>query len=122
MRSFTAQLLSSHILVVMIRPERLALEQLRSEAEHTVADWQRGAPAEGPESRPMPGQGTFVLIVTADEIVRYRRGATPCQVGMALADGASALLTQPAGERYLTIDGQRTAEVVLPLIAGARAI
>ena len=137
MRSFTAQLLSSHILVailtsmslllliflvVMIRPERLALEQLRSEAEHTVADWQRGAPAEGPESRPMPGQGTFVLIVTADEIVRYRRGAAPCQVGMALADCASALLTQPAGERYLTIDGQRTAEVVLPLIAGARAI
>jgi NarL family two-component system sensor histidine kinase LiaS len=137
MRSFTAQLLSSHILVailtsmslllliflvVMIRPERLALEQLRSEAEHTVADWQRGAPADGVEARPVPGQGTFVVIVTADEIVRYRRGATPCQVGMALADCAPALLTQPAGERYLAIDGQRTAEVVLPLIAGARAI
>src|SRR5436189_5968924 len=94
-RSFNAQLLGSHILVamltsislllliflvVMIRPERLALEQLRSEAEHTVADWQRGAPADGVEARPMPGQGTFVVIVTADEIVRYRRGATPCPV------------------------------------------
>jgi hypothetical protein len=65
---------------------------------------------------------TFVVIVTADNIVRYRRGATPCQVGMALADCAAALLPQPTGERYLAIDGQRTAEVVLPLIDGARTI
>jgi NarL family two-component system sensor histidine kinase LiaS len=136
-RSFNAQLLGSHLLVeiltsisllllivvvAVIRPERLALEQLRNEAEHTVADWQRGAAAEGAGSRPIPGQSSFVVIVTADGVVSYHRGATPCQVGMALADCAPALLTQPAGERYLVIDGQRTAEVVLPLIAGARAI
>src|SRR4051794_39545604 len=137
MRSFTAQLLGSHLLVAMltsislllliflviiIRPDGLTLQQLRSEAEHTVADWQRGATPESTESRPMPGQEGFVVIVTADDIVRFRRGTTPCQVGMALAKCAAALLTQPAGERYLAINGQRTAEVMLPLIDGARAI
>jgi hypothetical protein len=135
MRSFTAQLLASHLLVAIltsislllliflvaaIRPERLTLDQLRGETEHTLADWQRGAAAEGVDSRPMPGRGASVVIVTADEIVRYRRGVTPCQVGMALADCAAALRGRPAGERYLAIDGQRTAEVVLPLIDGAR--
>ena len=137
MRSFNAQLLGSHLLVAVltsislllliflvavIRPERFTLDQLRNEAEHTVADWQRGAAAEGAGSRPMPGQRSFVVIVTAEGVVRYRRGATPCQVGMALAACAPALLQQPDGERYLAIDGQRTAEVVLPLIDGARAI
>jgi signal transduction histidine kinase len=43
-------------------------------------------------------------------------------VNLALADCGPALLGQPAGERYLAIEGQRTAEVVLPLIDGARAI
>jgi signal transduction histidine kinase len=70
----------------------------------------------------MPGQGSFVVVVTADGMIRYRRGATPCQVGMALAGCAPVLMNQPAGERYLTIDGQRTAEVILPLIDGGRAI
>ena len=68
-------------LVAVIRPERFTLDQLHNEAEHTVADWQRGAAAEGAGSRPMPGQRSFVVIVTADGVVRYRRGATPCQVG-----------------------------------------
>lgn len=136
-RSFNAQLFGSHLLVAMltssslllliflvavIRPERFTFDQLRSETEHTVADWQRGAATEGAGSRPVPGQDTFVVIVTADGIVGYRRGATRCQVGMTLADCAPALIEQPAGERYRTIDGQRTAEVVLPLIGGARAI
>jgi two-component system, NarL family, sensor histidine kinase LiaS len=137
MRSFNAQLLGSHLLVALltsisllllifvvavIRPERFTLDQLRNETEHTVADWQRSAAAEGAGSRPIPGQKSFVVIVTADGMVRYHRGATPCQVGMALAACAPALLQQPAGERYRQIDGQRTAEVVLPLIDGARAI
>jgi NarL family two-component system sensor histidine kinase LiaS len=77
---------------------------------------------EGTGSRPVPGQGTFVLIVTADDLVRYRRGATPCQVGMALSECDAGLLRQPAGDRYLAIDGQRTAQVVLPLLDGARSI
>jgi HAMP domain-containing protein len=130
MRSFNAQLLGSHLLVAVltsisllllifvvavIRPERFTLDQLRNETEHTVADWQRGAAAEGSGSRPMPGQNSFVVI-------SYRRGATPCEVGMALAACAPALMEQPAGERYRTINGLRTAEVVLPLRDGARAI
>src|SRR3954451_10164853 len=101
MRSFNTQLLGSHLLVAVltsmslllviflaavIRPERFTLDQLRNEAEHTVAGWQRGAAAEGAGSRPMPGQGSFVVIVTAEGVVDYRRGATPCQVGIALAD------------------------------------
>lgn len=137
MRSFNAQLLGSHLLVAMLtsislllliflaavtRPERFTLDQLRNETEHTVADWQRGGAAEGAGSRPLPGQSSFVLIVTADGVVSYRRGATPCQVGVALAACAPALARQPAGERYRAIDGQRTAEVVLPLRDGARAI
>jgi two-component system, NarL family, sensor histidine kinase LiaS len=137
MRSFNAQLLGSHLLVALltsisllllifvlavIRPERFTLDQLRNETEHTVADWQRGAAAEGAGSRPMPGQDSFVVIVTADGVVSYRRGTTPCQVGMALAACAPALIEQPNGERYRAIDGQRTAEVVLPLLDGARAI
>jgi signal transduction histidine kinase len=137
MRSFNAQLLGSHLVVAVltstsllllifvvavIRPDRLTLDQLRNETEHTVADWQVGAAAEGAAARPMPAQGSFVVIVTAEGVVRYRRGATPCQVGMGLAACAPALLQQPAGERYVAIDGQRTAEVILPLIDGTRAI
>src|SRR3954469_15195027 len=114
MRSFNAQLLGSHLLVAVltsislllliflaavIRPERFTLDQLRNETEHTVADWQRGAPTDGAEARPVPGQATFVVIVAADNIVRYRRGATPCQVGMALVACAPALLQQPTGDR-----------------------
>ena len=136
-RSFTAQLLGSHLLValltsislllliflvVVIRPDRLTLAQLRSETEHTVADWQRGAAADGTAARPLPSRGALVVIVTADGVVRYRRGTTPCQVGMALAQCAPTLLGRAAGERYLPGDGQRTAEVVLPLLAGAYAI
>jgi len=94
MRSFNAQLLGSHLLVALltsisllllifvvavIRPERFTLDQLRNETEHTVADWQRSAAAEGAGSRPIPGQKSFVVIVTADGMVRYHRGATPCQ-------------------------------------------
>jgi signal transduction histidine kinase len=109
-------------LMAVIRPESLTLAQLHGETEHSVADWQRGAAADGAGSRPVPGQGTFVVIVTSDNIVRYRRGATPCRAGMTLSDCAAALLGQPAGDRYLTIEGQRTAQVILPLIDGARAI
>jgi signal transduction histidine kinase len=137
LRSFTAHLLGSHLLVATLtsvslllltflvlvsQQERVTLDQLRSEAEHSVADWQRGAPADGLGARPVVGRGTFVLVVTADDIIRYRRGATPCQAGMALADCAPALLPRPAGERYLDVDGQRTAEIVLPLIGGARVL
>lgn len=136
-RSFNAQLLGSHLLVAiltsislllviflmtMIRPESLTLAQLRGETEHSVADWQRGAAAEGADARPVPGQATFVVIVTPDNVVRYRRGATPCQVGMALADCDAALIAQPTGDRYLTLGGQRTAQVVLSLIDGGRAL
>ena len=137
MRSFNAQLLASHLLVatltsvsllllifllVVIRPERFTLDQLRNETEHSVADWQRGAAAEGAGSRPMPGQSSFVVIVTSEGIVSYRRGASSCQAGMVLAACAPALAEQPNGERYREVDGQRTAEVVLPLRDGARAI
>jgi len=137
LRSFTAKLLASHLLVatltslslvmlivlaILIRQEPVTLEQLRDETQHTLADWQRGAPADGVGARPLSGRGFFVLIVSADNVIRYRRGATPCQAGMALADCAPPLLLRPAGERYLDVDGQRTAEVVMPLIGGARAL
>lgn len=137
LRSFNAQLLGSHLLVTVLtiismlllvivvitfRPESLILVQLRDEAEHSVADWQRGASAEELAARPLTGRGTWVVIVTADEVVRFARGATPCQVGAALAVCAPGVVQQPAGSRYLTIDGRQVAEVVLPLIDGARAI
>jgi signal transduction histidine kinase len=110
------------VLAILIQPERVTLEQLRDETQHTLADWQRGAPAAGVNARPLSGRALFVLIVSADNVIRYRRGATPCQAGMALADCAPPLLVRPAGERYLDVDGQRTAEVIMPLIGGARAL
>ena len=100
LRSFNTQLLGSHLLVTVLtiismlllviivitfRPNSLILVQLRDEAEHSVADWQRGASAEELAARPLTGRGTWIVIVTADEVVRFARGATPCQVGVALA-------------------------------------
>ena len=85
LRSFTAKLLASHLLVAMltslslvmlialailVQQERVTLEQLRDETQHTLADWQRGAPADGVNARPLSGRGLFVLIVSADNVVR----------------------------------------------------
>lgn len=88
------------------------------EAGWWVADAPDGLPNDGVIGLP-PG---FALTVAPDNKVLHSFGSTGCRAGKMLADCAPELLTSALGERFLTLNSEQWAEVVLPLKTGERVI
>lgn len=137
LRSLTARMVLSHILVAVltsiVATLALALAFAQSLANTTAADYRDLArfAALGylyavEDGKPNPeGVGYppgFDLYVSVQDVVMFSFGDTPCRAGDLLDHCAPELAGSQPGERFFQRDGTRWAEVVVPTVVGTRVI
>lgn len=136
-RSLAARMVLSHILVAVltsvIATLALAWVFAQSITSISAADYRQlatfavlGYAFGAEDGKPNPeGIGYppgFDLYVSVHDVVLHSFGDTPCRAGDLLDHCAPELAGAATGERFLTIAGQRWAEVVAPTVMGSRVI
>jgi NarL family two-component system sensor histidine kinase LiaS len=135
--SLTARLFLSHVLVAVLTgaivalilltilnqsAQNLTLDTYRGMVPGYVAYWLIGQPDGEPTDLtidPMPG---WTLILSDTDEVLWSRGSTPCRAGMQLADCLPPEDVRPEGDSFFERNGERWAQVSVPLQVGGRAL
>ncbi len=91
-------------------------------AMNTMAAWQVGEATGQPYTQEFGQPVGFGLVVAPDGEVVFTEGDTSCAAGMQLIDCYPQATSLEDGQRFITTNGQRWGQVVLPLTLGHRII
>lgn len=138
LRSLTARMVFSHILVAVLTSvtavlllviafaisiQNLSASDYQGSAILSALGWLAGHAEGGPNipDNPFTPPG-YTLIVSPQNEVVGTQGDTTCKVGQSLTGCAPDMLNREDGERYFDKDGRRWVEVVAKLITGHRVL
>ncbi len=138
LRSLTARMLFSHMLVAILTSviavlilvaafaisiQNYAPSDYHASAVLSALGWVAGHPDGGANipGNPFTPPG-YTLVVSPENVIVGTQGDTDCKIGSPLADCAPEFVNREPGERYFEKNGERWVEVIAKLVMNHRVL
>lgn len=135
--SFTTRLFFTHVLVAILTGLCVSmvtfvmmwsasrdpgLDYYRSLAGYYAVAWLSGYPSGAPFDPAIDPVEGVVWVVSADDEVLWSRGDSGCRIETSADECPSLVSMMPPSDRFFERNGERWAQIVVPLITGERVI